>query len=675
VNSFVGVNFSNIRPGKAKLDLNDPVDKAVYDLTGGYVFRFYGNDNQIWRSLQLLKRVKAKSTEIVREQPRVTGRVLRDFYMALQVEQRDIAEECLRYLKENNRLDPLNLAFLKVQLLAELGRWTELLELPEMPDLLKMRRPLAVTRALIKAVYIDKLSEFERNKLPAEGVEYFKKQVFPLYGDLFRSRSVLKEPEILKSFMMFAVMDLAPKPELRDEILNTEGLSSEDYGYLCQLANLLPLQKTQTNYTLENAQMLVLAGSYDEALKMAEKLPPSILRARILSDCAYEIQTIASERAALQAVRELAPEDIKTFMLSRRHREFIEGIGGKEIHEAAFALDQVLPTDWPTFISRINKGLFSPARALAIAQKGVIEWDPEELKASPGDIERLIDLLNERRSDQEEELLGHILPYLFAFFLQDRSWPRNEFKRIYLALLFILVYGSYGGESDLEVFSEMAIGLLRLGVNKLEYKEILDDTATLWDEYYSESTLNWALDFADSLVSYPCASEDDRLQFIKGIINRLVTFSRRVKPEQWQLLKVLLHDLDLFEEYKTLLESATISQVELESRTEELLALLNGKTVGIYTLDEPVAVRVRQLLEELSPEVRVQVSNDKVGNDRLKQLSRTADIFVIAAGCAKHAATTFIESNRPKHLPILWAQGKGSASMMRAIYDHIRSAC
>ena len=59
--------------------------------------------------------------------------------------------------------------------------------------------------------------------------------------------------------------------------------------------------------------------------------------------------------------------------------------------------------------------------------------------------------------------------------------------------------------------------------------------------------------------------------------------------------------------------------------------------------------------------------NAKEVNDRLRQLSRTADIVVMATASAKHAATGFIEGNRPKNLPILRPSGKGSASMLRAI--------
>ncbi|QLE53731.1 hypothetical protein FD724_38415 (plasmid) [Nostoc sp. C057] len=64
----------------------------------------------------------------------------------------------------------------------------------------------------------------------------------------------------------------------------------------------------------------------------------------------------------------------------------------------------------------------------------------------------------------------------------------------------------------------------------------------------------------------------------------------------------------------------------------------------------------------------VYLSHDKGGNDRLRQWVRNSDIVVMVTASAKHAATGFIEANRPSHLaPILLVNSKGSASMLRAI--------
>jgi len=62
------------------------------------------------------------------------------------------------------------------------------------------------------------------------------------------------------------------------------------------------------------------------------------------------------------------------------------------------------------------------------------------------------------------------------------------------------------------------------------------------------------------------------------------------------------------------------------------------------------------LLGELCPGIRVDTFNDHVGGSAaLRKGSTTADVFIIATGPAKHAATTFIEDRRPKDLSTLYA--------------------
>ena len=69
--------------------------------------------------------------------------------------------------------------------------------------------------------------------------------------------------------------------------------------------------------------------------------------------------------------------------------------------------------------------------------------------------------------------------------------------------------------------------------------------------------------------------------------------------------------------------------------------------------------------EARGPERDLLSLSDKVGGSpALKQQAATADLFVIATAAAKHAATEFIMSHRPKGARTLFAAGQGSASMI-----------
>ncbi|MEG4407456.1 hypothetical protein [Microcoleus sp. MON2_D5] len=85
-------------------------------------------------------------------------------------------------------------------------------------------------------------------------------------------------------------------------------------------------------------------------------------------------------------------------------------------------------------------------------------------------------------------------------------------------------------------------------------------------------------------------------------------------------------------------------------------------------------MRVKTILEAACQPITVDLSHDRGGNDRLSQWVRNSDLVVMATASAKHAATGFIEANRPQHLsPILFMNSKGNASMLREIRKYLES--
>ena len=100
---------------------------------------------------------------------------------------------------------------------------------------------------------------------------------------------------------------------------------------------------------------------------------------------------------------------------------------------------------------------------------------------------------------------------------------------------------------------------------------------------------------------------------------------------------------------------------------------LDNKIVAMYTLIEPVAERTKRLLDMLHPGIRVHLVQDTVGNPRLEDLARRADIFVICWRSAAHAATQVIERFRPVGSITLYPAGKGSSSILRVIEERFPS--
>jgi hypothetical protein len=670
--AFVGPTWSTFRGQRATLDLTDPVDLAVHEFTQGRAFKFIGNNGKIWESLERLRGVWEQRSGRILEIPRPTGRVLHDFFMALRAGNRESAEKELQYLHDQHRFDAINLLFLRIQLLAELGYWGELLQLPDLPSVLQMRRPPAVTQALISAVYHQELIQFENNNDPAGAIRHFREVVLPRFGGFFSTRAGSKSPDVVKSFMLLAIAGIPPDPVLRDELLAVPGFSEHDDIYLQKLAALLPTAPPTSVVAdpLQQAQEALLAADYDRALNLALEIPNSVPRVRLLLECAYELQTLEAARAALTAYEALQADDQEFLYAVRINRKFIDYLGSETGKEPSPKEVDVVPDNWILWATRVQSEPSWP-RAVEVARRGAEEWEATELLRQPEGVKQLTLLISSCLSSAESTL-HDALPYLLRTFQKDDQWPRRECMEIYASLLDVLALTTNGGGDDLSIFNDLIDALLELGIEKKKYEEILGYAEDLWERFASPSTVDWILEFLDYLVQHPCPSEGHRATLLSKVVNKLPLFARRIEANQWLFFDFLVKDFHKEEDLKALLDEYAAQSESLEGGRGDLLERLNGKTVAIYTLTEAVARRVKQILEASCADVRVQLSHDKVGSSRLRQLARESDLFVIATASATHAATDFIEAQR-KNLPILRPVGKGSASMIRALRSYLNS--
>ena len=104
---------------------------------------------------------------------------------------------------------------------------------------------------------------------------------------------------------------------------------------------------------------------------------------------------------------------------------------------------------------------------------------------------------------------------------------------------------------------------------------------------------------------------------------------------------------------------------------DNFVARLMGKKVAIYSLSEGASRQAKVALEAAVPSAEVECNADHGGTARLRALARNSDIFVIAWAAAKHSATEFIREHRGDR-PLVYAQGKGFSSLLRALEDHFR---
>lgn len=669
--AFVGSTYSTFRGQRVQFDLQNPIELAVYQLTKGTAVKFSGDAKEIWAALERMRRVKERQVVRIADTPVPTGRVLRDFYMALQAGNRISAENSLQYLSQQHRFDGLNLLFLRVQLLAELEQWQELLTLDDVSRLLQIRRPFAVTQALLKAIYCTEFQKFEENNAPSSAVSYFKEVIFPRYRNLFTIRYTSKNPDIIKLFMLLAVAGEPSKPGLRDEILAIPGIEEKHQNYLRSIAGLLPdISPPRDGNLLQQADELCKNGDFDQAFLFLSDAPHSKEKVRLLLECAYELQDSVVEKAALSAFDEMTVDEQNTFKKSRLNQDYLSYLLGSESTlDKNTPTAQTVPVNWLEWLSYLDK---QPnwERAIYIARQGGIEWDVYSLLSHPQAIEDFCELL-ETVTSKSETIVHNALPHMLAFFQKDEQFPRRDFLTLYYLLLELLVYSTQGGDDDLVLFNELTNALLILGVETSKYIELVDNYLELWNKFAAPKRVDRILDLIDLLISYPCPVKEKREQILFAIAQSLRQFKDRIDETQWVIFRALVKDLQLEQSIPDLLTEQTQLEAKIES-DDNIYYKLKDKSLLIYTLTETAAIRVKSILEARCREVSIYLSHDKGGNKQLGQWVKNSDIVVMVTASAKHAATGFIEANRPSHLaPILLVNSKGSASMLREIKKYL----
>jgi hypothetical protein len=665
--AFIGPSYSDLGAQPGLLDMSEPIDRLVHQAAYGHAAKFYvwpdGDVEQRQRvrvALEILRDVWHRRPERTREVARPTGRLLRDFEFALQLQDEEAAARLLEELQAGGRLDAANLQFLRIRLLAAFRRWDELLDDPNLPTVLRMRRPLGVTRDLVRAVFHRELAGYETDSDVDGAIIHFRERLLPAYEPLYRSRAGSLTRESAVSFMLLAAATTPPRAELRDDLLEEANAHGLVTTFLEEVAaRVSGGSRAAPLPTLEEAQqVLAQQGGLDEALALTVQAEPSVSRAQFLLTLALELGTIDAAGVAFDAVRTL-DEAQRGFLAWKLYASAWSQITGLLGGDAA-------PSDWADWVRRLNDRGAWP-EAVEIAHRAADEWDPRDYERDPGLVEALHEELTRDRDENAQAVLVDSLPLLTGFFLPPTG-PSSRFRGIYEHLLDLLFLQDRYSDQELDITLDLVDAILRIGATANDYHLLTGELHSVWQTVRSIAKLDWALDVLQLLAWAPCPDESRRAWLFSIIAADFARWRHRLPRYRHVLLREVARDMGI-EESVQLPEDVPETTTGVSSIGG--LELLNGMSVALYTLTEQVARRVATVIRDAAPDCTVSTSADHVGTDRLRQLSEHADIFVVAPRSAKHAATEFIAQHRPKAKPILWSSGKGVTSMLRAVEGHL----
>jgi hypothetical protein len=190
---------------------------------------------------------------------------------------------------------------------------------------------------------------------------------------------------------------------------------------------------------------------------------------------------------------------------------------------------------------------------------------------------------------------------------------------------------------------------------------LVDDLNAYVARWVSVERAPVALDLADLLACNASPNPEARLRLVTGLLEPLSRQSPRLSVDEIKLARLIDQELGL-----------GLSWEQPEIQEAEATLLTEGNLL-LYSLDPNILARVTKALAELAPRLSVKSSIDRVGSPQLREWSRRADFIVLAIRCAKHAATGFIRANANERCVIVEADGGGSASLLRAAIDAVKS--
>jgi hypothetical protein len=584
---------------------------------------------QALRFLSRARETFARAPRLNRAAPEPTSWLLARFQDHLNMGRRDAASSLLNNLREELRLDALNLKALQIQLFATFDDWTAIAAMQGFQNMTFARRTPAVTALLLEALYQVHLAPIFDRELPASVETAYATLVRPLALPML----TVPVPASLRNggWRLFGLESLlsAERQDLRSAI----EIKSPELGWIGDRLSPAP------------------AHSNVEAKAKAEPLD----RARELV-----VATEGSERgdalaAALTAISKLS-EDQRA-QLSRAE-PFSSAI--RVVEQESVQAD--LPTSWLLWLNRLSDPTFS--NALDLARFGADEWSMTTDSPDPTEVQALHDALGEAQGNElAAERTAQALPFLVAAIRRHPSFPVPIVAPIYSSLLTILVLGAARGTTIYDSSQVLIEGLLAIGLNQQDYRALADDVNELAGEGFGVDMIFWTLEVIEMFMRYAAPDVEARENLMHRLVARILAIRMRLSTLQLTALRRLVA------EFGWVVDGLDVTARQADQDDFELR--LQNKRIAIYSLLEAASRQAKVALETAVEGLSVECSADSGGSSRLRALAQNSDIFIIVWAAAKHAATDFIREHRGSKT-LLYAQGKGFSSLLRALEDHFK---
>ncbi|MFC4145770.1 protein DpdD [Micromonospora mangrovi] len=560
--------------------------------------------------------------------------LLRDFRLALLQRDSRLAEQALQDLRLTGQLSAENLRFLRIELLGELGRWTELRELPYLAELLRTRRSRAVNEVLLEMLWWTEVAD-----LCAAGVT--PQDVYESTGLGARYGSLTAAVDVPGSAGGRAVAAIDALTRGDDERLHRL-LHVADEGERERLQRLAALAQHVAPTTTGGADVRALFedGQYEAVIQaFLNTAAPDI--AEFAVQAVLDIEDSANGSTVLDVVQTLVAEE--RVSLDRRL--------SRDIEDLTRFVDSTCK-GWVEWSARLSQDERWPEAAEVLRSQHA-QWEGlGTLQASK--LSELASGVLDAWTGVNADQVAIVLDLLCLAAADACSAPQAlEFCD---TVLVVLADQENMSAPVREAYLVLLDQLLQAAPAETRYRELLDQVDALWRRVASPTVFDWGLGLVEVLLSTPAPDLGSRAATAMAVLGRGQDFQKRLNLRQRSELEVLAEEVGM---------PLQIVQEPTEE-TDGTWRQLDGRVVGLYSLLPRAAESLEKRLSRLCSPKAVEGNADTVSTTALQSLARRADYLIVDTWHASHSATGAIDAARPRSRQIL-PRGRGVTSFLQAL--------
>lgn len=444
--AFAGPTLTDFTGAPSPVNASDPVEGLLFAGGARVVAKlrpgtFPHGPEVLVRALARLRMMLAEAPDLAVARPEPTVRLLSAFQDALNGGDVEEAWRLHAILREELRLDAVNLTQLEMQILAVAEDWTAIRWHSRFESLAFSGPSPATAEILLEAIYWSVVYDGEA---AAERpiTKFSEDEAWPYVTSLLRVAPTPSTPAVER--LRALATPAAPGPiELASPKL------------------AIPMEVTDP-LTRAQAAFLAVAAA-----------PPA--------------GDPATDAALHQALDALEPE-ARSGLLAR---PLFRAIWAEILARTGNAAP---PADWCEWLSRLDDTEFD---AVATARQAASDWRLPDTPLDPAVAERLAKQISETPSGLPEERLGEALPYFVQWAQADPRWPREGFRGVYVELLVRIALSARRGEAVLRSAARLFEGALRCGLGAAQYRDVLDAIETIAVEGVSRANAYDVLELVD----------------------------------------------------------------------------------------------------------------------------------------------------------------------------------